>query len=318
MQELFLLNTPYSECVCYETTKNVLQQQIIQQKINDIKNIGYIHRINIYSCDLEKNLDEILYEYKEWKIYAYYQFETSIDNFDYLTSQSWFVNNLNLQRKLLLIVELGLGHKVISTSSYLDYDLDYNLNRIWLNHYYKLLCTCIDNFSYLLTKVWFQMNFNIMHKILILVYLDLCYKINVYSENIIYHINSLWYNYVYEIFDLNIKYFRYLKEFVWFNDDIMLQKKILLLIQLNLGNKINVFSINIWKHIDDLWRHYAFWHFEQHIFNFSYLKYCNWFVLNFNIQEKLLLLVKLGLGAQIKTYSENFIQHINNLLNKYL
>ena len=81
----------------------------LQDKLLQVVNEGLGSKVNVISGDFKDHLDELLEEKREI-IFEF--FRTSIINFDYLTTRSWFMHNKELQERLLKIVSNGFGDKV--------------------------------------------------------------------------------------------------------------------------------------------------------------------------------------------------------------
>jgi hypothetical protein len=87
--------------------------------------------------------------------------ELSIPNFKYLTNQSWFYSNIDLQRKLQFIIILGGGQKIVVTEE----DFEQHINTLFKNLIFEYFELYINDFWYLTERSWFTRSTNLQLKL---------------------------------------------------------------------------------------------------------------------------------------------------------
>jgi hypothetical protein len=96
--------------------------------------------------------------------------------------------------------------------------------------------------------------------------------------------------------------------------DNKLKQKILKIIKFNLGHKLNLFTPNLEKHVDDILRESLFRKFRDTIPCFYYLEERSWFCNNFELQCKLLEVVNKKRGQHVNVTASDFALHLDCVL----
>jgi len=131
------------------------------------------------------------------------------------------------------------------------------------------------------------------------------------------------------LFNRHVNNFHYLTTRCWFIRNISLQHKLLRIVNLRLGSKVDVlngdFEIHLDQLIDEYLLHFSSLNlpikdryvlklFSRYVNNFNYLETRGWFMTNYELQILLLKSVCFGLGDKIITISGDFQEHVENLL----